>query len=705
MKKLLNKILTVFITIILAMSTLGGCGLITTDTEKDMQLVVAEVKVDDITDSIYKKEMISAYNSYGYYYVNYYGYSLEEAYELILDNLINNKIVLFQSVKALTGATNLPGNEKGYFEQASLVADSDRTSEEKILTAGNFEGKAYTEFSNAKKIISNKQYKNLLSEYEVAYAKYSVLSSVYSLIESFKDEDETTYNYEKVAYTARTTLTEKTEEDGNEWEIRYDAEKSKITNNYLKDCKTVDKKYNLGIDFTEYEGSTTKTKYDLSLAIYKAFDEMFTNYLQDKEVKADFNRAIKSLKKLGLIKESESSTPRNSDDVLKISYFNDSLQNEYQSAVVQKYKLALESQQKKNFSDDVLYQEYTNLFNTQGAEFDSNVSSYENKLGQISEDSFIVYNPQEGYGYVSNLLIGFDSKQSSLLSNKQAEKNITQSEINDYRNTLLQNLYAKDLRESWVLSNFGTYNESDNSFTFDEKYCLTEELRKFNGSLYGATSYTYLNEDEEETTGWTYKDIYSTKETFKSFYDRVLGDIMGFNKNFVLSNNLLDSNITDLELGSNLLANGSKQVSEEVLKKFRDIIFAYSTDSGSLQENFGYVYSPVTSKTTYVKEFADAAKNIVGKGAGAYTVVATDYGYHIILCTYSLGKTDAKLSKADFLDQLTNSDAEAFAKLFKKHKIELVVSNQVEKISSSFLTEFTEKAVKYQDRYDSLFNA
>ena len=29
------------------------------------------------------------------------------------------------------------------------------------------------------------------------------------------------------------------------------------------------------------------------------------------------------------------------------------------------------------------------------------------------------------------------------------------------------------------------------------------------------------------------RDIYANKETFKSFYDRVLGDIMGFNKNFV----------------------------------------------------------------------------------------------------------------------------------------------------------------------------
>lgn len=709
MKKLFNKILTVFITIVLALGTLGGCGLISTDTEKDMKLVVAEVKVDDITENIYKKEMISAYNSYGYYYVDYYGYSLQDAYELVLDNLIQNKIVLFQSVKALTGATNLPGNEKGYFEQASLVNDSDRTSQEKILTAGNFEGKPYTEFNNAKQIISKKQYKNLLSEYEVAYAKYSVLNSVYSLIESFKDEDEKTYNYENATYAKRTTLTEKQEEEGNEWEIRYDAEKSKITEDFLKEAKRINKKYNLGLNMAEYEGATTKTKYDLSLASYKAFDEMFTTYLADKEVKADFNRAIKSLKKLGLIGENESATPKNSDDVLKISYFNDSLQNEYQTAVVQKYKLALENQQEKNFSNDVLYQEYKNLFNTQDAEFDSNVTSYENKLGQISENSFIVYNPQEGYGYVSNLLIGFDAKQTSLLSGKQSEKNITQSEVETFRNGLLANLYAKDLRESWVLSNLGTYSENDNSFTFEEKYCTTPELRKFNGTLYGASSYTYLDENEEETTGWTYKDIYTNKETFKSFYDRVLGDVMGFNKNLVKADNLLDASITNLDLGVGALnsnvANGSKQVKEEVLKKYRDIIYAYSTDTGSLQENFGYVYSPVTSKTTYVKEFTEAAKKIVGLGAGNYTVVATDFGYHVLLCTYSLGKTDVELSKTEFLSQLESSDEEAFAKLFKKHKLELVINSQVEKISSSFLTEYTEKAVKYEKRYDSLFKA
>ena len=49
--------------------------------------------------------------------------------------------------------------------------------------------------------------------------------------------------------------------------------------------------------------------------------------------------------------------------------------------------------------------------------------------------------------------------------------------------------------------------------------------------------------------------------------------------------------------------------------------------------------------------------------------------------------------------------ADEQAKLFKKHKLELVINSQVEKISSSFLTEYTEKAVKYEKRYDSLFKA
>src|SRR5699024_5737826 len=46
------------------------------------------------SEDITKRELINAYNSYGYNYVNNYGYSQHEAVEETLDTIINRKLMI-----------------------------------------------------------------------------------------------------------------------------------------------------------------------------------------------------------------------------------------------------------------------------------------------------------------------------------------------------------------------------------------------------------------------------------------------------------------------------------------------------------------------------------------------------------------------------------------------------------------------------------
>ncbi len=708
MKKFLTKMVTLILSCVLFVATLSGCSLITTDVDKDMSLIVATVSIDDdIKENVYKREMVAEYNSYGYYYVNYYGYSVKDAYELVLENIVKNKIILQQATKALLGPTGEVGNKDtdgGYFYQATQVADANRTSVEKLLAGDNYEGTPLVNFTNAKSIIENKEYDKLLTFYEVTSAKYEVLTTARALIETFIDkDDESLPAYENGTFTARATLAELEDEGGNEYEIKYDEKKKVVTEEYKKAADKVAKRYDIAFDSSSYDN-----KYDLSLNLFTKYVEKFETFIQEKETKNALFKAIKKLKETGLVKESESSNVKNVNELLNLTYFKDLLIDKYETAVVSKYKMALENQQENLFDENTLYNEYVNLFKSQSAETNSSVTTFEEKLSALGDNSFLVYNPEAGYGYVANLLLGFNSKQTELLGAKEEEKNVTAEEVEEYRQQLLKGLTVKDLRESWIYNGYGKYDENLKTYTFENTYCRTDALKTFNGTLFGAKQYKFKNDDGDEEIGYSFDEIVASKMSFKDFYNDVMANtnLLGFNPSYVDSNGLLNIDYNNLSTIGSINADpvGSKKISEEHKQIFTDIIYAYSTDGGSLSENYGYVYSPITSATQYVKEFADAAQKVVEKGAGYYTIVATEFGYHIILCTYSLGVTgEQAMSKTDFIAELNSNEENTFAKLFKQNKLELIVSAEVETLSTSFITKYLKKVEYFEDRYKSLF--
>ncbi len=62
--------------------------------------------------------------------------------------------------------------------------------------------------------------------------------------------------------------------------------------------------------------------------------------------------------------------------------------------------------------------------------------------------------------------------------------------------------------------------------------------------------------------------------------------------------------------------------------KINELLFAFSTDPGSLNTYKGYVIKPDNNE--YVKTFGDAGKALLEEGGSSYKVVASDYGYHFM---------------------------------------------------------------------------
>ena len=93
MKKRLSAFAAFILACLIAVTGFAGCRLITKNNERDMSQVVATVSVNT-EENIYKKDVVMAYMNYGYMYANYYGYSAEKVYTLLLKNLVENRIMV-----------------------------------------------------------------------------------------------------------------------------------------------------------------------------------------------------------------------------------------------------------------------------------------------------------------------------------------------------------------------------------------------------------------------------------------------------------------------------------------------------------------------------------------------------------------------------------------------------------------------------------
>ena len=184
MRKGKLKILSasVLLGLMLCVSILSGCSLVTTDYSAYYKAIVASATTENGKKiEITKKDLLIAYNSYGYQYASYYGMSAEEAVKTTLKGLVANELVIDKVERHLQEKNNgqiLSEKEKTYlFEKTydSLLSNLKETEEEieddeeeKTLTKEVKEKQATLSFDveTGKYIISkNQQLKSTIDAY------------------------------------------------------------------------------------------------------------------------------------------------------------------------------------------------------------------------------------------------------------------------------------------------------------------------------------------------------------------------------------------------------------------------------------------------------------------------------------------------------------------------------------------------------------
>lgn len=683
MKKFVSRIVVMIICVVTALTAFVGCDWITTNVDADLKQVVATVKASDNVNSedITKKQVTAGYLAYGYQYVQSYGYTTSQAYALVLSNLVNNRIIvqtareeLSKTYEAVKGKTTGLTAFEEYFKSNTLAGSA--ALDAKTSSAANLE--------------------KFLSEYEVKQAKYSVRKSIDSMIDSFvtdtTDDEEVTY--EDVSYTARTTPTEEAAADLKLWELD-DEEKAKPTEEEYLIANVV-----LGLSDADLKA--LRTKKALNEAVADKYEVDYTG----KGRKKAYDSLIKSLRKSGLIAQDEKV---NSESEWKYSYFEDLYKSQLESALITRYEESLVAGVESQLNGDgykSLWNQYVEEYKYQRNSYLNSISDYETALDAASDTKFVLANPftgtsssENGYGYVLNLLIGFTDEQTEVYNTYKAKAGKTNQDISDFCAGLANQIIAKDQRSTWVQNSYGKYDDTNKSFAFDEKYLLTKEsdytgaakdaykkLASFVGdvAVKNAEGYKVKDDNEVETQKWNFTDVTSASLGFSDFYAQYVTTLTG----------LEEKHYEDGVTGIGMVANYSEN-SEKINNAFKDLMFAFSTDTGCLNKTYGYLSTPQNS--SYVKEFADAARDVVKAGEGAYTIVTTDYGYHVILCTKKVwdeyvhidgdGNMTSGFDKfvADIADENT------LAYKYKKVKVDGVVDTEISKIASRLVSLAKEK--------------
>lgn len=136
MKKGKFKIITasLLFCLMLGATILSGCSLVTKDYSQYYKAIVASATTEEGKKiEITKKDLLVAYNSYGYQYSSYYGKTQEEAIKMTIEQLVSNALIVDKVERYLKTQNNgevLTAKEKTYLWEKTYDTLVDNLKEE-----------------------------------------------------------------------------------------------------------------------------------------------------------------------------------------------------------------------------------------------------------------------------------------------------------------------------------------------------------------------------------------------------------------------------------------------------------------------------------------------------------------------------------------------------------------------------------------------
>lgn len=729
MKKKLITLLTALLSVIFALGMLSGCALITTDSEADMKQIVAEVDVSKDKDSlsaavkkvgakkdlalsdttlekvgstgdVTKRDLITTFLSYGYSYISA-GYSYAEAFDAVLDILVGNKIDAQIAIAYYLNAGEVVVDReyvestKGY----TAVPDSDGMKMDKTISETAYADAIGSKTGDEAAIAA---FSFFLTEDEINYAKYTVMQSINSAIDSYEAEiikeessDSSSSSSDRTVPTGANTLSSQYYPTNEAGELDYDIYTGM---NLVSECGTYEKQ----------DGSTVITR---TRAYMKYIAALKNNYM----IGADEDIL----------------------DITSLAYYASQYKSQLEAMIVNKFVGTVALDMTDSIEEQMLIAMYDDLVTKQKA---NGSSSFTSTMDSAADDSFVVYSPDDRtYGFVVNILLPFSTQQEMDLEDLAASTNgETSKEYYAERNKLFLEIEAKDLRDSWFngatdysfdaskvsgLDYYKTDSNSDYLF-FEDSYVTGKEgIDRYAGTYPYNGTVTYNEE----------KDEYELKANPLSI-DEFLKEMNDY-INFAVGSNVAsgalnagygvepedfikaDGNGREIDYDKMVYYKGSvagvagvskeeymteDSVAYKALSAFNELMFAYSTDTGCLNTYLGYSVTPKQESSSYVEEFTYAARAAILEGAGTYYVVGTEFGLHIVYVSYVY--TGGEVYQDGFVYANRHEEGTFSYLFYQASKTEVASDYASDQLSDIVTTiENSDKiVVKHQSRYEDL---
>ncbi len=626
-KNSVKKTAALLLGLALAVSSVGCSNFIVTDSEKDLAQTVAKVDISaqlakdgseykdvaagvgeivkSLSTEISKRDLVAYFLSTGYQYVESYGYTYEDTFNMLIDGLVSREIMIQYAIAY-------------YLKNTGLTV------------AG------CQEYAAAQKAAASEKEKALLSSHP------EVLTLKYFLTDGGADETE----YKQAVYSLKKSLNDSLDsletsyikaetDDHDHGEVRtlptgVDTEKEDYYNeNYgiYTGRNTKDGEGGYG-DYEKQDGSTTSTR-------QKAYNAFLAN-LQGYNMIGDEDTA----------------------DVTHLNYYYVELSSILGQSLINKYFDDLQNSVTAKLDGTYMQNKYNEIYASQESSYKTDPKGFATAMDSVSDTSFLLYG-LDGFGYVYNILLPFSTSQNIRYTEAKNNKANTQDDLYNIRKNILKDVRGKDLRDSWI----SAHDHANYSYTKVEgeqtKYYFFEdnlaENSRYEKLKQYAGNYAYNGKVEEEDGELV---ATSNEVSIDEFIAIMEGQINGALGGTVATGSTLaaygagqntvytDKTTDKVDYSKFMYYKGTTNLGEVNVKDYfnessniykaisavNELMFAYSTDTGCLNTYFGYAVSPY--KTDFVKEFEYAAQEAVRGGAGTYVVCATDYGWHIVYASY-----------------------------------------------------------------------
>ena len=610
-----------------------GEGLITTNSQKDMEQIIGNVSIanheefkgdgqyadyasaiQSMNTKILKRDLVAYFLNTGYTYVNSYGYTYEQTFKLLMQNLVSRKIMVQYAMAYYFASTPEEGEYRYTVEAYNSYIEKESASLPDAVK-GHYE--AHPEILTMQYFLTEGGTDSVDYDKAVYTLKAMINNTLDSAEESFIDKEDEDGDASSDTRTTPTGVGEETED-------YYDADYEIYTGfNTPDSCGSYERK----------DGSTQTTR------------------------KRAYNTFLSNLSANNLLIKGEDTT-----DFTKINYYYVELASQLEQALITKYSDDLNDEANKELTQSYVEGKYASLLASQQNSYSEDQSAFETAIGSVSDTSFVLYSPKEGFGFVYNILSTYTN-----------DTGLTKSEFYQKRSQLLNKVSGKDLRAPW----FSTDEEKNYAFevTAEDEYYTNADTKeneknylffednlknsagdnaryKELGQYYGQYPYNgTVTKDEDDKYVCTPNEIsidefLDEMEAYLNYanpsFDAKGAEKTGYVKDgkYTLSENGKFDYSEFLYYEGKVTLKDTKHKdyfvkgtdSYTAVSVINELMFAYSSDTGNLNKYMGYTVSPY--KTSYVSEFEYAAQYAIRAGAGTYVVCPSDYGWHVIYVSF-----------------------------------------------------------------------